>query len=233
MDPERISDDMQSPPSQSAGPGIRLPVATILSAFGLTGLVLYAASYLVGDTFYAQFGLAPEDVGFTKQAALAHASYFLAAVILVGILVCTVPLVLYVVLGDRADYGFISRPLTRLLKRPWSHRKWACTIIAVSWLIVVLFFALGITAQLTAEHFIASSGPHDATLLTNTTGITFSMGQATWTEPRGSSSVTVRRTVALLGESGGMVVMYDYSDRRIVRVSTGSVVFSQSLPPPG
>ena len=56
----------------------------------MAGLALYGITYLAGLIFYGQFGVDPAEVGFTREAALAHAGF--------GLLVCLMVIPLFLII---------------------------------------------------------------------------------------------------------------------------------------
>jgi hypothetical protein len=216
------------PPQTSAVPAKslrqRVSPGSITASLGLAGLVLYGILYSAGLIFYGKFGVDPAEVGFTKEAALAHASFgVLTILVAIPFIFPFNLLVLVMWIKRRRVLTFLQR-----------HVIFARRIVVATAIVIpgIAFWVTALYAEASARTVISGKPPEtDIVILKNVTGISIAVGDATWTLPAKDGPIVYQARVALLGQIGPTAVVYDYAAHMVIHIPAGSFTFRHDLPP--
>lgn len=187
--------------------------------------MLYGVLYFNGLFFYGQFGVDPAEVGFTRDAALAHAAFGLLAILMVlPLLLLSPPILLLVLLlwHKRRSVTHHLRGHTRVLR--WAALS-SILFFPTALLVSAILFVGSVAQSIIKDDY----HPDTILVLRNVTGISVTFGDAVWTVPTSTGQSVHRSRIALLGQPTGAAIFYDYSSKQVQHVPSGSFTFTHEV----
>jgi hypothetical protein len=184
-------------------------VANMVAALTLVAVVLYGLVSLGHQTFYSQFGLAPQDVGLGYGEALARASGFALYVLLVVAL------------------AFVSAWIGGVSRAPRTRRWTRLNIALVVFGVVLLAITVVVISRDAAN--AAKRGESVRPMLAVGTGIRAEPVELAWIErPPDTLRSISRHQLVFLGRSDGTTYLYDVDDERTIQIPDGIAALSLS-----
>lgn len=226
-----------SDPTEPGGPSatatndsspFQLSVNMVTGWLTVLGFAFFAQSYVMALAFYSQFGLTPEDVGWSQTRAIARSAVVSGAfAIVLGLALLSSILVARLA---RAVLARRSAETAGGLTSVWWPRV-ALTLIIVGglWFIATSLYTSNTSVRKAANDVRTVKDPAaDAGFTAQMYGIDYSVGRATWSEPELDGRVTRVRTIGvLLGQANGTSIVYDLCTRAVLRLPTGSLILQE------